>query len=172
MQLFQNFNKSTYKSDWDYLVLAQHFGLKTRLLDWSENPYVALWFATSLEPSNNYGVVWIYKVRQSKIFKYENLPIDPFAIRQTIIFKPPQKNHRIIHQASWFSAHYFNEVDYSLPLDKQENNNKVLTKLTIPISLYSEIRGELKNKSDISAESLYNSVDKMCEDINKTFAPV
>ena len=35
--------------DWENLFLMQHFGVPTRLLDWSENPFVGLFFALTTQ---------------------------------------------------------------------------------------------------------------------------
>jgi hypothetical protein len=38
------------ENDWDRLSLGQHYGMSTRMSDWSANPLVALFFAVELDP--------------------------------------------------------------------------------------------------------------------------
>ena len=50
------------KSDFDWLFLMQHYGVPTRLLDWSESPLVGLYFAVAFEPRKNLkkdGALWV-----------------------------------------------------------------------------------------------------------------
>lgn len=46
------------KNRWEWLACAQHYGLDTRLLDWTTNPLNALFFACACQEDGADGVVW------------------------------------------------------------------------------------------------------------------
>lgn len=46
------------KNPWEMLCLAQHFGVPTRLLDWTSNPLVAAYFAVEDLDDKRDGVIW------------------------------------------------------------------------------------------------------------------
>jgi hypothetical protein len=96
----------------EYLGYAQHYGLATRLLDWSGNPLVALYFAAETPPEDD-GAVFCYHCADSlSVDEYEDIP-DLERIKDVSQYNPRPIARRLLAQDAVFTFHPEPEVALS-----------------------------------------------------------
>jgi hypothetical protein len=89
----------TPKNDFEWLFLAQHYGIPTRLLDWSTSPLVALYFACEKHLDKE-GAVFL-----TDMSLWYSSDENPFAIDEIGGIQPQHNDVRYINQAGVFTVH-------------------------------------------------------------------
>ena len=153
-------------NNWELLITAQHYGLPTRLLDWSYSPLVAMHFATLDEHEGGDRVVWRLDWKEvhthfgldelallvqdlDKLLKTHKVDdIWEFFTRSiheqafVCMLEPPALDGRITAQSATFTL----SSDKTCSLDdilKQHSLSSTLTKFIIPQSRIHHLRDQL-----------------------------
>lgn len=198
--LIRNFRKYAHKdvverdSFWNWLTLAQHHGLPTRLLDWTYSPFCALHFATvNLELGDRDGAVWKLDYHKASALlppklraRLEELSANVFTTdilselvdnleefdllskKDFLMFlEPPSIDDRIVNQFALFSliSNPRRRLDEWL-----ERHPDIYAKIVIPSELKWEVRDRL-DQANVTERVLFPGLDGLSSWLKRHYSP-
>jgi len=147
----------------DYLSIAQHTGLPTRLLDWSHSPLIALFFAVVDNPDKD-GALFLYSLAVKEVLPFEEIkeynPFDKEMKKDYYFYMPISTINRLDNQFGHFSIHKTPQKPFEDICIKSR-----LKKYIIPKDLKKEIL-LLLNHYGINYLTIYPDLEGLSKHLN------
>lgn len=198
--LLRSFRKYAHRSVverdslWHWLSVAKHYGLPTRLLDWTYSPYVAMHFATAnLDRFHADAVIWMVNYVEAarllpiqmrsrleqegaSVFTTELLTQSVTTLKElaalstedfVAFFEPASLDDRIVNQFALFSM----ASDPALTLeDWLARHPQLCRRILIPAALKWEIRDKL-DQANITERVLFPGLDGLSHWLKRLYSP-